>query len=193
MNKQVEEAVRVLNEGGIIVFPTDTAFGIGCRIDNEKAIQKLFSIRNRPKSQAVPVLVSDLEMLKNCVAELPEDVIKNLINPFWPGALTVVLRANMHKVPSLVRGGGETVGVRMPNHPIALDILSKVGVPILGPSANFHGENTPYEFKDLDPRLISLVDYVIEGECPVRQTSTVIDCTKVPWEILRRGAIQVKI
>jgi L-threonylcarbamoyladenylate synthase len=193
MNKQIDEAVKVLNRGGIIIFPTDTAFGIGCRIDNEKAVQKLFSIRNRPKSQAVPVLVSDLEMLKQYVTEVPEKVIQDLIKPFWPGALTVALKANMHKVPSLVRGGGETVGVRMPNHPVTLGIISKVGVPVLGPSANFHGKNTPYEFKDLDPQLISLADYVVEGECPIRQASTVIDCTKVPWEILRRGAIRVKI
>ncbi len=193
MNKQIEEAVKILNQGGIVIFPTDTAFGIGCRMDNEEAIKRLFKIRNRPESQAVPVLVADLEMVKKYTAEVPEDVIENLIKPFWPGALTIVLNAKIEKVPPLVRGGGETVGIRMPNHAIILEIIRTVGVPILGPSANFHGENTPYEFKDLNPELISLVDYVVEGECPVKQTSTVIDCTKTPWEILRQGAVTVKI
>ena len=193
MNKQIEEAVKILNQGGIVIFPTDTAFGIGCRMDNEEAIKRLFKIRNRPESQAAPVLVSDLEMVKKYTAEVPEDVIENLIKPFWPGALTIVLNAKIEKVPPLVRGGGETVGIRMPNHAIILEIIRTVGVPILGPSANFHGENTPYEFKDLNPELISLVDYVVEGECPVKQTSTVIDCTKTPWEILRQGAVTVKI
>jgi L-threonylcarbamoyladenylate synthase len=193
MNKQLGEAVKILNQGGIIIFPTDTAFGIGCRIDNEEAIKRLFKIRNRPQSQAVPVLVSDLEMTKKYTAGISENVIKNLIKPFWPGALTIVLNAKTEKVPSLVKGGGETVGVRMPNHSIVLEIIKAVGVPILGPSANFHGENTPYEFKDLNPELISLIDYVVEGECPVQQASTVIDCTKTPWKILRQGAVTVRI
>jgi L-threonylcarbamoyladenylate synthase len=193
MNNQIAEAVKVLNQGGIVIFPTDTAFGIGCRVDAEKAVQKLFEIRKRPTSQATPILVNSLGMTENFVEKIPEDVIQKLINPFWPGALTIILNAKIDKIPALVRGGGETIGIRMPNHQIALDILSKVGVPILGPSANFHGGVTPYKFEDLDPELISLVDYVVEGKCSVKQASTVIDCTKTPWEILRQGLIQVKI
>jgi L-threonylcarbamoyladenylate synthase len=193
MNKQIEDAVRALNQGGIVIFPTDTAFGIGCRIDNEKATEKLFKLRKRPIAQAMPVLVNGIEMAKNYVVEIPSEVLKKLINPFWPGALTIILNANLHKVSSLVTGGGKTVGIRMPNHPVILDIITKVGVPVLGPSANFHGENTPFEFKDLSLELISLVDYVIEGECLVRETSTVVDCTKAPWEILRQGVVTVKM
>jgi L-threonylcarbamoyladenylate synthase len=193
MNEQIEEAVKILNQGGIVLFPTDTAFGIGCRIDNEESIEKLFKIRKRPTSQAVPVLVSGLEMARNYVEEISEEIAQNLINKYWPGALTIVLKANQNKVPSLVRGGTETVGVRMPNHQFALDIISKVGVPVLGPSANFHGEETPYYFKDLNPELISLVDYVVKGECLVKQASTVIDCSENPWKILRQGAIKVNI
>ena len=193
MNKQIEEAVRVLNNGGIIIFPTDTAFGIGCRIDNEEATARLFKIRNRPTNQPTPILVNGLEMVKEYADFVPEEVIQNLINPFWPGALTIVLKAKINKVPLLVRGGTETVGVRMPGQLAMLELIKSVGVPILGPSANFHGAPTPYDFSSLDPKLTSLVDYVIEGECSVKNTSTVVDCTKTPWEILRRGAIQVKI
>ena len=193
MNKQIEEAVKVLNNGGIIIFPTDTAFGIGCRIDNEEAIARLFKIRNRPTNQPTPILVNGLEMVKEYADNVSEEVVQHLINPFWPGALTIVLKVRINKVPLLVRGGTETVGVRMPNHEAVQDIIKNVGVPILGPSANFHGAPTPYDFSSLDPSLISLVDYVIEGECSVKNTSTVVDCTKNPWEILRQGAIQVKI
>ena len=193
MNDQVDEAVRILNQGGIVIFPTDTAFGIGCRIDSKETIKKLFKLRRRPESQAVPILVSDLEMAKKYVKEVPEDIINKLINPYWPGALTIVLKVNEEKVFSLIRGGGETIGVRMPNHPTTLEIIKKVDVPILGPSANFHGEKTPFEFKDLDQELISLVDYVVEGKCSIKQASTVIDCSKTPWNILRQGAIKVNI
>jgi L-threonylcarbamoyladenylate synthase len=193
MNNQIKEAVRILNQGGIIIFPTDTAFGIGCRIDNEDAVQRLFKLRKRPSFQAVPVLVADLQMAKEYSQEVPEEVIQNLINPYWPGALTIVLKAKKDKVLSLVRGGGETIGIRMPNNQVILEIIRKVGVPILGPSANFHGENTPFEFKDLNSGLTSLVDCVVQGECSVKNASTVIDCTKDHWKILRQGAISVKI
>ena len=156
MDNQIEEAVKILNQGGIVIFPTDTAFGIGCRIDNERAVQRLFKIRKRPQSQAVPVLVSDIEMAKEYLEEIPEDVVQKLIIPYWPGALTIVLKAKKERVSSLVRGGGETVGLRMPNQAVVLEIIKKVGVPILGPSANFHGENTPYEFKDLNEGVTSI-------------------------------------
>src|ERR1035437_9258846 len=100
MNDQIDTAVDVLSKGGIIIFPTDTAFGIGCRMDNEDSIRKLFKIRNRPKSQAVPVLISDLEMAKEYVQNVSEDVVQKLINPYWPGALTIVLKAREDKVSS---------------------------------------------------------------------------------------------
>jgi L-threonylcarbamoyladenylate synthase len=193
MNDQINKTVKVLNQGGIVIFPTDTAFGIGCRIDNENAVRKLFKIRNRPEFQPAPILVSDLEMARDYVQEVPEKVVQNLVNPYWPGALTIVLKAKIDKIPGLVRGNGDTIGIRMPNHQAILEIIKEVGVPILGPSANFHGADTPYEFKDLDLRLTSLVDYVVEGECSVKNASTVIDCTQTPWKILRQGAISVNI
>jgi len=189
----IKKAVEILNKGGIIIFPTDTAFGIGCRIDNKDSIKKLFEIRRRPISQATPVLVSSLEMAKQYVKEIPEDVTDKLIKPYWPGALTIVLPANTIKVPDLVRGGGENIGLRMPKNDLILDIIEKVGVPILGPSANFHGENTPYEYKDLNKELVSMVDFVLNGECDIKKPSTVIDCSINPWQIIRVGAIKLNL
>ncbi len=192
MNK-IDKAVEVLNNGGIIIFPTDTAFGIGCRIDNQSAVKKLFEIRKRPNTQAAPVLVSNLEMVKRYVSQIPENVKEKLIKPYWPGALTIVLPCENEAVDALVRGGTNTIGIRMPGNKQILEIIEKVGVPILGPSANFHGQLTPYEFKDLDRNLVSLVDYVLDGECSVKKPSTVVDCTVSPWNILRKGAIEIKI
>ena len=193
MNKQIEKAVEVLNKGGIVIFPTDTAFGIGCRIDKKKAIEKLFAIRKRPVFMATPVLVNDLEMAKEYLNKIPENVISKLIKPYWPGALTIVLQSRIDMVPELVRGHGTTIGVRMPNHQTTLSIINKLGVPLLGPSANFHKEKTPYKYTDLDLKLIKLVDYVVKGECYLKQPSTVIDCSKNPWKVLRIGAIEIKI
>src|SRR3972149_7652401 len=103
MNKQIEKAVEVLNKGGIVIFPTDTAFGIGCRIDNEEAVKRLFSIRKRPAFMATPVLVNGLEMAQKYLKKIPEEVISNLIKPYWPGALTIVLQSRIDMVLELVR------------------------------------------------------------------------------------------
>lgn len=188
----IQQAVKILNQGGIVIFPTDTAFGIGCRIDNEKAIQKLFKIRKRPESQATPVLVTGLDMAQQYLLSIAPEIINKLINPYWPGALTIILPCKKEKVPNLVRGSRDNLGVRMPNHKVALSLIRDIGVPILGPSANLHRKTTPYTFTDLDKTLIKKVDYVINGECSIKQASTVIDCSIKPWRILRQGAIKMK-
>ncbi len=207
MNNHIQKAIEILKNGGIVIFPTDTAFGIGCLIDDEKAVQKLFKIRKRPQEKATPVLVDTVKMAEDYVQKISQEVINKLIEPYWPGALTIVLKCKTEKVPELVRGSGDTLGVRIPNHPIARSLIRSVGKPILGPSANFAGEKTPYATQDLDPELIKLVDYVVPGECTIKQparhasqlagvagrASTVIDCTQKSWKVLRQGAIQLKI
>lgn len=192
MNK-INKAAKVLNNGGIIIFPTDTAFGIGCRIDKPSSIKKLFEIRKRPINQATPVLVGSIEMAREYVNDIPSDVLEKLINVYWPGVLTIILEAKIEKVPKLVRGMSTTIGLRMPNNKNILEVIEKVGVPILGPSANFHGKDTPFNLEDLDSDLLSLVDFVLEGECSIKNASTVIDCTVAPWKILRKGAIDINI
>ncbi len=193
MDKKLQNAIEVLNNGGIIIFPTDTAFGIGCRIDKKDAIKRLVEIRKRPQGMAMPVLVNGIEMAKKYSLDVTDDIVKNLIEPYWPGALTVVVKCKMDLIPELVRGGKDTVGLRMPNHKDILDIISNINAPILGTSANFHGERTPFTVKDLDPKLVSLVDYVLDGVCNLDQESTVIDVTVKPWKILRQGAIDITI
>ncbi len=193
MDNSVDQAIKVLEQGGIVIFPTDTAFAIGCRMDDQEAVERLFTIRKRPKTQAVPVLVDTVKMAQDYLEPIPKDVIDNLIEPYWPGALTIVLKCKEQKVPALVRGGGNTLGVRIPNHSIDRVIIHGVGVPILGPSANFHGEKTPFAVSDLEQELIKQVDYVVEGECTTKQASTVIDCSVKPWQIIREGALLLRI
>lgn len=119
------------------------------------------------------------------------DNVRHLMNAYWPGALTIIYCSRQELIPPLVRGGGETVGLRMPNHDVPLVLINAVGVPILGPSANFHGEHTPFKFEDIDPELIKLVDYAIPGECNAGNVSTIIDCSVNPWIIIRQGAVVV--
>lgn len=191
--EQINEAIAVLKQGGLVIFPTDTAFGIGCRMDDEKAIERLFTIRKRPTTQATSVLVSSLKMAEPYLESVSEEVITKLMKPYWPGGLTIVLPCDSLKVSNLVRGGSQTLGVRVPDHLVTLELINGVGVPILGPSANFSGGQTPFTFEDLDPELISLVDCILPGECHAAKASTVIDCSIKPWKILRQGEVQLSI
>ncbi len=190
MKIDISQAIETVKQGGIIIYPTDTAFGIGCRIDDMDAIRKLFSIRERPSNKATPVLFSSLEMVEDYVTAIPEDV-RPLLKKYWPGALTVVLLAVTQKVPSLVRGGGLGIGCRIPSHEVPLEIINALGIPIIGTSANFAGEPTPYKMADINSRLISLVDFIVPGTTSVQKESTVIDCTQNQWKVLRKGAIDL--
>jgi L-threonylcarbamoyladenylate synthase len=193
MQDDIEQATKFLKSGGIVIFPTDTAYGIGCRIDDKKAVKRLFEIRKRAETKATPVLVSSIAMARGYWEDIPDLVLEKLIKPYWPGALTIVLQSKVEKVPSLVRGGGENLGLRMPNNKVLLSIIEEIGVPILGTSANFAGEKTPYALEELDPELVELVDYVLTGECKGKNASTVIDCSVKPWKILRQGAVKISI
>lgn len=191
VGRNVEQAIKVLRDGGIAIFPTDTTFGIGCRVDDGQAVARLFSIRKRAKDKAVPVLVENLEMAqKYWLAPLP-DIVRRLAELYWPGGLTIIYRAKISATPPLVRGGGDTIGLRVPDHPTPINLIRKLGVGIVGTSANIAGGVTPYRLEDLDSELIKKVDYVLKGECTIKKPSTVVDCTKKPMQIIRKGIIQI--
>lgn len=186
----IEKAIQVLAGGGIVIFPTDTVYGIGCLLNKPDTIKKLFSIRKRPQSQATPVLVSSIEMAYQYYRTV-NDQTRILMGKYWPGALTIISEARTEKIPELVRGGTSTIGLRMPKYPDLLKIISMLDIPILGPSANFHGTNTPKSFSELDPELTGQVDLVLEGDCIYKQASTVVDCTVTPYKIVRQGVIEI--
>lgn len=190
VSNEEQQAVNILRKGGIVVFPTDTAFGIGCRIDNSEAIDRLFRLKKRPLTQATPVLVTGIDMslvyFKN-----PPQIALHLMKKYWPGALTIIATCYNDRVYKPVRGGGDTIGARMPNYDPLLRIIQSLRVPILGPSANFHGKKTPYRKEDLDPELVELVDYVLAGECLLHKVSTVVDTTQETLKIVRHGAVEL--
>lgn len=189
----IEKAIKIIKQGGIVIYPTDTAYGIGCRLDNKKAVERLFKIRKRPINMPTPVLFDDVKRIKEYVLPYGKDVEK-LMFDYFPGALTLILRCIEEKVPSLVRGGGGTLGVRIPDHETVWQLIKGAHSPILGPSANFHARETPYSFETLDKELIKLVDFVLEGKTKGKgSTSTVVDCTKKPWKIIRQGEIKLDL
>lgn len=187
----VQKATEILKHGGIVIFPTDTAFGVGCRIDDRQAVDRLFKLRKRPRTQATPVLVGSTEMALAYYLD-PQEIVRHLMKKFWPGALTIIAPCKKNVVYSPIRGNGKNIGLRMPNHATALGLIRGVSVPVLGPSANFHGLPTPYRYEDLDPELVKLVDGVVPGVCSVGMASTVVDCTTGHIQIVRQGAVMLK-
>lgn len=191
---QINKAVKVLKNGGIVIFPTDTAYGIGCRMDDEKAVERLINIRKRPAGKAFPVLVDSIFTAQKYLEPIQEKVKRELIDKYWPGGLTIVLNCIEEKVPSPVRGGGRSLGVRAPNNDRLLSIISRLGVPILGPSANYAGGKTPFSINDINNDLKKAVDFVLDGDSEINPSSlasTVIDCTSENWKILRNGAVKL--
>ncbi len=192
MKGNIDKAIKVLKQGGIVIFPSDTTFVISCRIDDSSAVKKIFRIKKRSEKKAILVLVDSLKMVKEYIEPMEEDVKNKLIKKFWPGPLTIIFKANLKKVRSLVRGGGKTLGVRVPDHKITKLLIKKVGVPLLAPSANFQGDKTPFRIEDLNSDLISLVDFVLPGTTNnYKKASTVIDCSVKPWKIIRKGAVEI--
>jgi len=187
----IQQAIDIIRDGGIVIYPTDTAFAIGCRVDRPRSVDRLYRIRGRSRRKAAPVLVSSHEMARGYYSS-PSEIVRRLMDRYWPGALTIVAPCRKDLVYSPIRGGGDTIGLRMPDHDVARTLIAAVGVPILGPSANFHGKPTPFRLEDLDDELVKLVDAVVPGTCRFGVVSTVIDCTTSPPTILRRGAIDLK-
>lgn len=191
MTTDLIEAIQILKNGGVGVFPTDTVYGVGCSILDEKAVERLYDLKQRTKDQAFPVLVDSIAMVQEYLQPIPEDVRKQLMEKYWPGGLTIILPCISEKVFPLVRGEKTTLGVRIPNHSLTKALIQGIGAPIIGTSANFHGEETPESEADLNPAFIKGVDFVLSGECSGGISSTIIDCSVKPWKIIREGAVKL--
>ena len=184
-----KEEVDVLNRGGVCIFPTDTVFALSCRIDKPDAIKKIFDIKKRDSNKAVPILVDGIAMAEEYVLPIEERVKTELLEKYWPGALTVIMKSRPGKISPLLSGGSDTIAVRMPDHEVALSLISGCGVPLVGTSANFAGNSTPFTPDQIDTFLIMKVDFFTPGVCQISKPSTVIDVTQTPWQIVRPGAV----
>lgn len=180
-------AVEILNRGGVIVYPTDTVYGVGANALNHEATLRVFMIKNRPLDQAMPVAVSGIEMAEELA--LITDEARRLMEQFWPGALTILL-AKRPVVPPLVTGGGDKIGLRAPNHPVPLSIIRASRLPLIATSANKHGQPNPMTAEEAFRQLGEMVDLVIDaGRSEVPIPSTVIDLTQELPAIIREGPV----
>ncbi len=187
----IKRAATLLREGQVIVFPTETVYGLGGDAMQLQALERIFAAKERPYSDPLIVHIADVEALETLVTTLPEQA-KLLANMFWPGPLTMILPASP-SVPTLVTAGLSTVAVRMPRHPVALALIRATGSPIAAPSANRFMHVSPttaqHALADLDGRVPLILD---GGPCEVGVESTVLDlCAPVPT-ILRPGGVSIE-
>ena len=181
----------MLRAGGVAVFPTETVYGIGADIRNAEAVGRVFALKHRrPSLPLMAHCASPVQMLEY-VADVPRWV-QPLMSRFWPGPLALVFRSS-DRVPSVVTGGGRTVGIRMLGHPVARDLLEELGAPIAGTSANLHGEPATSRFTGISSALLERVDVALDaGPCGKDIPSTVLDVTTRPPRVVRVGAVSVQ-
>ncbi|NQU17719.1 MAG: threonylcarbamoyl-AMP synthase [Candidatus Saganbacteria bacterium] len=171
MQKQINKAVEILTKGGVIIFPTETVYGIGCAYDDQKAIDRIYEIKKRPKDKPLQILVADKKQLDELVAEIPKEA-RELIDKNWPGPVTIIVAAS--------RGG--TIGIRMPDHPIVLQIIKELGKPLAATSANISGEPAPTSVDEIKIQADLIID---GGSCKFKKASQIIDFTKKPPQKIR--------
>jgi len=177
---------KTLSEHGVIAVPTDTVYGIGCLVQDEKAIDRIYEIKGREQSKAIPVLIGNLEQLHEVATEWSPTAQK-LIDRFWPGALTLILKRQPTLPVNLTPN--PTIGVRMPDHGWLRDLITHTG-PQAVTSANLSGDPEARTAEEVSRQLGNKIDLIVDGgECAGGTSSTVVDCTKDPIQILREGAI----
>jgi L-threonylcarbamoyladenylate synthase len=191
LEEQIETAITILKKGGIVAYPTDTVYGLGASMTSIAAMERIFDVKGRPKGMALPLLVSDREQIKKIAYSMPSAAWLLIYN-FLPGALTIVLNKS-DIVPDIITGGGKTVAVRIPDHPVPLALIKGLGQPIVGTSANLSGQPSPLTAEEVRMQIGDKVDMIIDGgRCPGGIESTVVDLSNRRPVIRRLGAITLE-
>ena len=184
-----QQAVDILRKGGVVAFPTETVYGLGALATDEQAVQRIFEAKGRPSDNPLIVHIGTKEEVDKYAVDIPEAANK-LMDACWPGPLTLVFHKRAGVIAENVTPGFQTVGIRMPDHPVALRLLKELGAPLAAPSANRSGKPSPTEanhvYEDLQGRIPLIVD---GGRTGVGLESTVLDMTTVPPTILRPGGM----
>jgi L-threonylcarbamoyladenylate synthase len=184
----ITKAVRILERGGVIAYPTETFYGLGADGHNKTAIERIFIIKGRDNKKPLPVIIGDVSKLRDLVQEIPEGAVR-LMETFWPGALTLVFRASFSVTPRLTAGTGK-IGIRISSHPIATALAKTLHQPLTATSANPSGAGECTSAYEVLECLGNQIDAVIDGgPTPGGAGSTIIDITTHPPTILREGVI----
>ena len=187
-DKGITEAARILKEGGLVAFPTETVYGLGANAMDDEAVSKVYAAKGRPSDNPMIVHVAKPQDLTLLTDNITDDM-KKLAENFWPGPLTMVVQAKP-QVSRITTGGLDTVAVRIPDNETTLKLIETAGMPLAGPSANLSGHPSPTSSNHVYDDLQGRIDAVIQGEiCKVGIESTVVDMTSPAPVILRPGIV----
>lgn len=192
LHSQIEAAARILRAGGVVAFPTETVYGLGADATDREAVRKIFEIKGRPADHPLIVHIAGAFLLDRWAEEIP-DAARRLAERFWPGPLTLILRRQRH-VPDTVTGGQDMVGLRVPDHPVALALLQELGPEkaLAAPSANRFGRISPTTAQHVREELGDAADMVLDGgPCRVGLESTIVSFVDGTPMLLRPGGIPV--
>ncbi|MCX5901993.1 MAG: L-threonylcarbamoyladenylate synthase [Proteobacteria bacterium] len=184
----LQQAVQCLRDGGIVLYPTETFYGLGVHYAHESALRRLFRIKERDAAKPVLLLIPDSSWIHKLSFAVPEAAL-TLASHFWPGPLTLVLRASP-QLPAFISGDDKTVGMRISSNPVAHRLLTLFGDCITSTSANRAGERSSSSIQHIPRQLLNAIDLVIDaGETPGGSPSTVLDISVTPFNIVREGAV----
>lgn len=187
---RIKTAVDCLKSGGIIAIPTDTVYGIGADPFNADAVQKLYTLKGRPEEKPIPLVLGSVEDVQQVAQNLP-NFFFHLTDKFWPGGLTIIVESK-NLLPQLT-AGGTTVGLRIPNQPLLLQVLQAFGGPIAITSANLSGQPAATSPQEFGSELSSKIDCIVDdGQTPGPTPSTVYDISISPPQVRREGVISAE-
>jgi len=188
IQEQVENGIAILKNGGLVAFPTDTVYGLGACFSNLDAVERIYRVKQRPQNMGLPLLLADIPQISE-VAESVPPVAWLLARRFLPGGLTLVL-SKAKSVPDIVTGGGETVAVRIPAHPVPIALIKGLGAAIIGTSANVSGRQSALTADEVRSQFGDGIDLIIDGgRCRGGIESTIIDVTGDVPRLLREGTV----
>ena len=184
----IQAAADILRTGGLVAVPTETVYGLAADASQEGAVRANYDAKGRPEAKPLSVLVDGMGMVETVCRDIPADAYR-LAEAFWPGPLTMILWGN-GALPSIVPAGGETQGVRCPDHRFTLAVIRALGRPLACPSANLSGQPSPKSAPEVLARLGGRIDAVLDGgPCSLGVESTILDLTVAPYRVLRPGGL----
>lgn len=191
MQASIQNALAILRSGGLIGLPTETVYGLGADASQPAAVAKIFAAKGRPAGHPLIIHIAEAQAMKDWASDVPESAW-TLARHFWPGPLTLVLKRG-EKTPLEVTGGLDSVALRVPRHPLALELLKAFGGGIAAPSANKFGSVSPTSAEHVRQDLGDAVDLVLDGgPCEVGLESSIVDLSKATPQVLRHGAVTLE-
>ena len=189
--KELDEIINILNNDGLIIFPTDTVYGLACNCFSEKAINKIFDIKKRAKYKPINVLTDSYDKILKVVDKInPKE--EKIIKKYMPGALTIILDKKK-TVPDILTASLPTIGVRIPNNKIALEILKRVDYPLATTSANISGKEAGIKINDFINEFDGKVDAIIDGgETEIKKASTIVRVEENHIDVIREGTVKIE-